>query len=108
MKTRVVSSDTCSSIKVPTWKKGVHETPFLPLQNDKRDQIKYLQRWLASWIAFVVIWDSCFIIYWTKHNASLLGIVEFMVPLFLLLLVSSAYAEVNAEGQRLPVVSFQL
>lgn len=69
---------------------------------------RYLQRWLASWIAFVVIWDSCFIIYWTKHNASLLGIVEFMVPLFLLLLVSSAYAEVNAEGQRLPVVSFQL
>lgn len=62
---------------------------------------RYLQRWLASWIAFVVIWDSYFIIYWTSHQASLIDILQFIVPLLLLLLLCSAYAEVNAEGQRL-------
>lgn len=62
---------------------------------------RYLQRWLASWITFVVLWDGYFIIYWTSHKASLVGILQFVVPLLLLLLICSAYAEVNAEGQRL-------
>ncbi|KAK7502854.1 hypothetical protein BaRGS_00005803, partial [Batillaria attramentaria] len=62
---------------------------------------RFLQRWLASWITFVVIWDGYFVIYWTSHQASLIGILEFIVPLILLLLLCSAYAEVNAEGQRL-------
>ena len=62
---------------------------------------RYLQRWLASWITFVFIWDGYFIIYWTNHQASLVGILQFVMPLLLLLLVCSAYAEVNAEGQRL-------
>ncbi|KAL8574815.1 hypothetical protein ACOMHN_031922 [Nucella lapillus] len=62
---------------------------------------RYLQRWLASWIAFVVIWDGYFIIYWTSHGANLVDIVQFIVPLFILILLCSAYAEVNAEGQSL-------
>ncbi|XP_076453627.1 uncharacterized protein LOC143288860 [Babylonia areolata] len=62
---------------------------------------RYLQRWLASWIVFVVMWDGYFIIFWTSHAATLTDILQFIVPLIILLLVCSAYAEVNAEGQRL-------
>ncbi|KAK7091847.1 hypothetical protein V1264_009475 [Littorina saxatilis] len=62
---------------------------------------RFLQRWMASWIAFVLMWDAYFVIYWTSHDATVAGILQFIVPLLILLLVCSAYAEVNAEGQRL-------
>ncbi|ESP02615.1 hypothetical protein LOTGIDRAFT_237862 [Lottia gigantea] len=62
---------------------------------------RYLQRWLSSWIAFIVIWCGDYIVYWTTHGATLPGILQFILPLFLLLIITSAYAEVNSEGQRL-------
>ncbi|XP_014781119.1 uncharacterized protein LOC106876890 isoform X1 [Octopus bimaculoides] len=61
----------------------------------------YLQRWLASWIVLIVLWCANYIIFWMSHKATLLGIVEFILPLLLLLLISSAFAEANAEGQRM-------
>lgn len=60
-----------------------------------------LQRWLASWIVFIVVWCGNYIIFWMSNKATLPGIVEFILPLLLLLLISSAFAEANAEGQRM-------
>ncbi|XP_046581509.1 uncharacterized protein LOC124288960 isoform X2 [Haliotis rubra] len=62
---------------------------------------RFLQRWLSSWIAFIFIWCADYIIFWANHSATLTGILQFVFPLLVLLLVCSAYAEVNAEGQRL-------
>ncbi|GAB1597620.1 uncharacterized protein LOC115210894 isoform X1 [Argonauta hians] len=66
-----------------------------------RTTSSYLQRWLASWIVLIVLWCANYIIFWMSHKATLLGIVEFLLPLLLLLLVASAFAEANAEGQRM-------
>lgn len=60
-----------------------------------------LQRWLASWIVFIVVWCGNYIIFWMSNPPTLLGIAEFLLPLLLLLLISSAFAEANAEGQRM-------
>ncbi|XP_071109466.1 uncharacterized protein [Haliotis cracherodii] len=62
---------------------------------------RFLQRWLSSWIAFIFIWCADYIIFWANHSATLTGILQFVFPLLVLLLICSAYAEVNAEGQRL-------
>lgn len=64
-----------------------------------------LQRWLSSWIAFVVLWCANYIIYWTSHDATIIAIVEFIIPLLLIPLLASAYAEANTEGQRMIRVS---
>lgn len=59
-----------------------------------------MQRWLASWIGFVVLWSATYIIYWLSHTTTVIGMVEFAIPLTLLGLISSAFAEVNNEGKR--------
>ncbi|CAH1772979.1 unnamed protein product [Owenia fusiformis] len=60
-----------------------------------------LQRWLSSWVMFIMIWSINYIIFWISHEATLLGIIEFIIPLFLLPLIASAFAEVNMEGSRM-------
>lgn len=62
---------------------------------------RYLQRWLGSWIFFISLWISDYIITWLTHQADILSILECILPLFLLGLLSSAFAEVNGEGQRM-------
>ena len=62
---------------------------------------RYLQRWLGSWIFFIILWISDYIITWLTHDADVLSILECVLPLFLLGLLSSAFAEVNGEGQRM-------
>ena len=43
-------------------------------------------------------------VYWLSHHASLYGVFMFILPLLLLPLFSSSYAEVNYEGGKvLPV-----
>ena len=64
-----------------------------------------LQRWLASWLAFVVLWCADYVIYWLSHSPSILEILAFVAPMLLLLLLCSAYAEANGEGQNLITVS---
>ena len=60
---------------------------------------KCLQRWLASWIAFVAVWCADYVIYWLSHSPNILEIMEFIAPMLLLLVLCSAYAEANSEGQ---------
>ncbi|XP_033726648.1 uncharacterized protein LOC117316219 [Pecten maximus] len=60
-----------------------------------------LQRWLASWILFVLLWCGDYILYWISHDAIIWEVVECTIPLLLLLIVCSAFAEANGEGQRM-------
>ncbi|XP_074656904.1 uncharacterized protein LOC141910086 isoform X2 [Tubulanus polymorphus] len=60
-----------------------------------------LQRWLASWIAFVTLWSALYIIWWLKNRPSFYDIAEFIIPLLMLPLICSAYAEVNFEANRM-------
>ncbi|GFO01874.1 60 kda ss-a/ro ribonucleoprotein [Plakobranchus ocellatus] len=62
---------------------------------------RLLQRWMITMITFVLIWCTLLIIYWTTHDADWLGLFEFIIPLVILFLLTSAYAEVNFEAQRL-------
>lgn len=62
---------------------------------------RLLQRWMLTLITFVLMWCGLLIIYWTSHVASWIGLFEFIAPLLILYLLSSAYAEVNFEGNRL-------
>ncbi|WAR16344.1 hypothetical protein MAR_030938 [Mya arenaria] len=46
-----------------------------------------MQRWLASWMAFVVIWCADYVIFWLSHSPNILGIMEFIAPMLLLLCI---------------------
>ncbi|XP_066959496.1 uncharacterized protein [Macrobrachium rosenbergii] len=60
-----------------------------------------LQRWMVSVISLVVIWLTMNLVMWLTYDPSLLDLANFFLPLALLPLLSSAYAEVNVEGARL-------
>ncbi|BFZ21036.1 hypothetical protein BsWGS_24075 [Bradybaena similaris] len=62
---------------------------------------RLLQRWIANWVTFVMLWCALMIVYWTSHTAQLSGISQFLIPLVTLGLLTSGYAEVNFEGERL-------
>ena len=46
----------------------------------------------------VLFWSAMRMVYWLSHTPSLYGVLSFVLPLLLLPLLSSAYAEVNYEG----------
>ncbi len=52
-------------------------------------------------IIFILVWSITFIIYWVKHPASMMGILEFIIPILILPIICSAYGEVNYEGRRM-------
>ncbi|XP_076043169.1 uncharacterized protein LOC143026518 isoform X2 [Oratosquilla oratoria] len=60
-----------------------------------------LQRWMMSVLSFVIIWIAINLVMWMNHNPSLVDLSNFILPILLLPLLSSAYAEVNQEGLRL-------
>lgn len=62
---------------------------------------RYLQRWLGSWIFIICLWISDYIITWLSKKADVFSILECVLPLLLLGLMSSAFAEVNGEGHRM-------
>ncbi|XP_014675356.1 PREDICTED: uncharacterized protein LOC106815413 isoform X2 [Priapulus caudatus] len=59
-----------------------------------------LERWLCSWVALVMLWTALYLLYWLDNTASTYDVIEFLIPLILLPLVCSAFAEVNNEGIR--------
>lgn len=61
-----------------------------------------------SIIALVVMWLAMNLIIWLTYNPSLIDLANFFLPLTLLPLLASAYAEVNQEGQRLLKVCIHL
>ncbi|RUS76128.1 hypothetical protein EGW08_016098, partial [Elysia chlorotica] len=67
---------------------------------------RLLQRWMLTLISYILMWCGLLIIYWTDHTATWIGLSEFIIPLLILYLLCSAYAEVNFEGSR--VIHFVL
>ena len=47
-------------------------------------------------------------VYWLSHTATLYGVFMFILPLLLLPLLASSYAEVNYEGGKILQVYFRL
>lgn len=64
-----------------------------------------LQRWMACWILLILSWSLVYLLYWISHEASIIDMLKFCLPLFLLPLVCSGVTEVNSEGQRVSRVS---
>jgi len=64
-----------------------------------------LQRWMSSITLLITAWTAIRMVYWLSHHASLYGVFMFILPLLLLPLFSSSYAEVNYEGGKvLPTI----
>ncbi|KAL3891040.1 hypothetical protein ACJMK2_003303 [Sinanodonta woodiana] len=82
---------TCDKLLLCYWK----------ISNRMRLTSQGLQRWFSSWIAFVVLWCGDYALTWmnTKKTIPVVDLVEFVVPVLILLLLFSAYVEVNGEGQ---------
>lgn len=74
---------------------------FITNQKRMRLTSTCLQRWMASWIAFIIIWCGDYILYWISHHSKILDILEFLIPLALLFIATSAFAEANFEGERM-------
>ncbi len=64
-----------------------------------------LQRWLLGVVMYIVTWSFTYMLYWVKHEATLLDIALFLIPILILPIVCSAYGEVNYEGKRMLRVS---
>ncbi|KAG8194648.1 hypothetical protein JTE90_003121 [Oedothorax gibbosus] len=59
-----------------------------------------LQRWYASFVSLVLLRCSTYLVHWLGHPATVFDILQFALPLILLIVLSTAIAEVNFEGQR--------
>ena len=46
----------------------------------------------------VLFWSAIRIVYWLSHTPTLYGVFSLILPLFVLPLLASAYAEVNYQG----------
>ena len=47
----------------------------------------------------ILFWSAVRIVYWLSHTPTLYGVLSLILPLMILPLLSSAYAEVNYEGK---------
>ena len=56
------------------------------------------QRWMCCMTAAVLFWSVIRLVYWLSHSPSLCDVLSLVLPLLLLPLLASAYAEVNYEG----------
>ena len=57
-----------------------------------------LQRWMSSIVGMISAWSAIRMVFWLSHSPSWDGVVMFIVPLLLLPLLASSYAEVNYKG----------
>ena len=57
-----------------------------------------MQRWMCIVTTTVLFWSAIRIVYWLSHSPSLYGVLSLVLPLFILPLLASAYAEVNYQG----------
>jgi len=60
-----------------------------------------LQRWMSSIIGLITTWSAIRLVYWLSHTPTWAGVLEFAIPLLLLPLLASSYAEVNYEGAKI-------
>ena len=58
-----------------------------------------MQRWMCCVTVTVLLWSAVRIVYWLSHTPTLYGVLSLILPLLILPLLASAYAEVNYEGR---------
>ena len=54
----------------------------------------------------VLFWSAIRIVYWLSHTPTLYGVLSLILPLSILPLLASAYAEVNFQGIQVFQVHF--
>ncbi|XP_055940195.1 uncharacterized protein LOC129969585 isoform X2 [Argiope bruennichi] len=59
-----------------------------------------LQRWYASFVSLVLLRCSTYLVHWLGHPATIYDILQFALPLIMMVVLSTAIAEVNFESQR--------
>ncbi|GBM52252.1 hypothetical protein AVEN_97383-1 [Araneus ventricosus] len=64
-----------------------------------------LQRWYASFVSLVLLRCSTYLVHWLGHPATIYDILQFALPLIMMVVLSTAIAEVNFESQRVLRVS---
>ena len=67
-------------------------------QNATRLSSNAFQRWMCFVTVTVLFWSAIRIVYWLSHTPTLYGVFSLILPLFILPLLASAYAEVNYQG----------
>ena len=60
---------------------------------------------MSSIIGLITTWSAIRLVYWLSHTPTWAGVLEFAIPLLLLPLLASSYAEVNYEGAKIIQVS---
>ena len=66
-----------------------------------------LQRWMSSIVGMISAWSAIRMVYWLSHSPTWYGVFMFIVPLLLLPLLASSYAEVNYEGVKVIQVGYR-
>ena len=56
---------------------------------------------MSSIIGLITTWSAIRLVYWLDHTPTAAGVLEFIIPLVLLPLLASSYAEVNYEGAKI-------
>ena len=59
-----------------------------------------LQRWMSTLVGLVCAWTAIRLAHWLSHTPTWYGVLMLIMPLLLLPLLSSSYAEVNYEGMK--------
>eukprot|EP00057_Strongylocentrotus_purpuratus_P035701 XP_800625.2 PREDICTED: uncharacterized protein LOC590843 [Strongylocentrotus purpuratus] len=68
-----------------------------------------IQRWLLSWIVLLILWSVVYLLYWISHEASIVDMFLFLLPLAILPMLCAGPTEVNGEGHKVPkVFGFEL
>jgi len=71
---------------------------YWKLVNATRLSSNAFQRWMCFVTVIVLFWSAIRIVYWLSHTPTLYGVFSLVLPLFVLPLLASAYAEVNYQG----------
>ena len=67
-----------------------------------------LQRWMSSIIGLITTWSAIRMVFWLSHTPNWYGVFMFIIPLLLLPLLATSYAEVNYEGEKVIQVSLEV
>ena len=67
-----------------------------------------LQRWMSSIIGLITTWSAIRMVFWLSHTPNWYGVFMFIIPLLLLPLLATSYAEVNYEGEKVIQVRLEV
>jgi hypothetical protein len=60
-----------------------------------------LQRWMSTIVLLVCAWTAIRLAHWLSHTPTWYGVLMLIMPLVLIPLLTSSYAEVNYEGAKI-------